>query len=254
VPAPTHGGRLSGQPGPGIVHRVPRGGGGEWWGGRQGRAARSPFTGSLSTQLVCLACKHKCPVRWESFQCLSLPLPAGPRGLPLPGEPSLSLAGLLARFTAPETVDDVVCEACRRRGRFSKRALVAKLPRTLCLHLPRTMWQESGQASKRGEHVSFPERLDMYPYTYAASAKASSVWALPARSDSGRQQYRLTAVIVHTGDASSGHFVTFRRRADPADPRWFYASDAVVSRAARSEVLAAAAYMFFYDRVTSAVP
>ena len=65
----------------------------------------------------------------------------------------------------------------------------------------------------------------------------------------GRHTYRLTAVIVHSGGASSGHFVTYRRRPDPSDGSWFYTSDTVISRVSASEVFSAAAYMIFYDRV-----
>ncbi|KAF0287614.1 Ubiquitin carboxyl-terminal hydrolase 30 [Amphibalanus amphitrite] len=183
-----------------------------------------------------------CAVRWENFESLSLPLPAAPR------LQALSLPTLLGQFSAPETVHDVKCDSCQRRGRFSKRSLVAKLPPALCLHLPRTTWQNNGQAGKRGDHVAFYETLNMFPYTYAASVTTPSPGSSPP-SDSRRHVYRLTAVIVHSGGAHSGHFVTYRRRADPTDSSWFYTSDTLVSRASASEVFSSAAYMLFYDRV-----
>ncbi|XP_043226750.1 ubiquitin carboxyl-terminal hydrolase 30-like [Amphibalanus amphitrite] len=230
----------------GIVHRV-RGVGAPGWRSSPS-ALRSPFTGTVSTQLVCQACGHKCAVRWENFESLSLPLPAAPR------LQALSLPTLLGQFSAPETVHDVKCDSCQRRGRFSKRSLVAKLPPALCLHLPRTTWQNNGQAGKRGDHVAFYETLNMFPYTYAASVTTPSPGSSPP-SDSRRHVYRLTAVIVHSGGAHSGHFVTYRRRADPTDSSWFYTSDTLVSRASASEVFSSAAYMLFYDRVApSAVP
>ncbi|XP_037091007.1 ubiquitin carboxyl-terminal hydrolase 30 homolog [Pollicipes pollicipes] len=162
----------------------------------------------------------------------------------------LSLPALLGQFSARETVHDVTCDACQQRGRFSKRTLVAKLPSALCLHLPRTTWEQSGQAAKRGDHVAFFETLNMFPYTYAASGQVNG-GGRPSPTDTGRHRYRLTAVIVHSGYASSGHFVTYRRLTDPADNRWFYTSDTLVSQASRSEVFAAAAYMLFYERASS---
>ena len=65
--------------------------------------------------------------------------------------------------------------------------------------------------------------------------------------------YKLTAVVVHLGDVFSGHFVTYRRA--PSDngqrfpERWLYTSDSLVKKAAIGEVLAADAYMLFYDRI-----
>ena len=49
-----------------------------------------------------------------------------------------------------------------------------QLPSALCLHLPRTTWQQdNGQAGKRGDHVSFSDTLNMFPYTYAANITVS---------------------------------------------------------------------------------
>ena len=145
------------------------------------------------------------------------------------------------------------CDACHWRGRFSKRTLVARLSAVLCLHLPRTTWQANGQVGKCDDHVAFPETLDMFPYTDGASITTESpAQPVPPPPDSGCHLYQLTAVIVHSGGPSSGHFVTYRRRSDPADDSWFYTSDALVRRASASEVFSSAAYMLFYDPVTLA--
>ena len=207
----------------------------------------SPFTGTVSTQMVCHACQHKRPVRGETFESLSLSLPAASRPQPL------SLLSLLGQFSAPEAVHDVTCDVCHRRGLFSKRTQVSKLPAALCLHLPRTTWQRNGQAGKRNDYVSFPEILDMFLHTDGVSATTGSLGRpVSPPPDSGHHLYRLTAVIVHSGGPSSGHFVTYRRRPDPADDRWFYTSDTLVRRVPTSEVLSSAAYMLFYDQVTLA--
>jgi len=68
-----------------------------------------------------------------------------------------------------------------------------------------------------------------------------------------RTSYRLMSVIVHLGDVSSGHFVTYRRAPSlngqrfPTD--WLYTSDLCVHRAALSEVLASDAYMLLYEKI-----
>ncbi|KFD54189.1 hypothetical protein M513_04966, partial [Trichuris suis] len=63
----------------------------------------------------------------------------------------------------------------------------------------------------------------------------------------GKQLYRLQAVIVHQGSVSSGHFVTYRRGL--IDERyWVSLSDATVSPIAFEKVSQCQAYMVFYER------
>ncbi|KAJ7416159.1 hypothetical protein WISP_73927 [Willisornis vidua] len=63
------------------------------------------------------------------------------------------------------------------------------------------------------------------------------------------------AVVVHHGDMHSGHFVTYRRVPGPrAGPgQWLWVSDDSVRRASLQEVLAASAYLLFYERVRGAM-
>jgi len=83
----------------------------------------------------------------------------------------------------------------------------------------------------------------------AAAYSSENITSLSAR----RTSYRLTAVVVHLGDVSSGHFVTFRRAPSlngqrfPSD--WLYTSDLCVRRATLSEVLASDAYMLLYEKI-----
>ncbi|XP_035784011.1 ubiquitin carboxyl-terminal hydrolase 30 homolog [Anopheles albimanus] len=65
-----------------------------------------------------------------------------------------------------------------------------------------------------------------------------------------RNLYRLLAVIVHSGEANEGHFVTYRRGALRNSYKWYYTSDAVVREVTIEEVLNSSAYMLFYDRST----
>jgi len=72
-------------------------------------------------------------------------------------------------------------------------------------------------------------------------------------SSARRSSYRLVSVVVHLGDVSSGHFVTYRRAPSlngqrfPSD--WLYTSDLCVRRASLSEVLASDAYMLLYEKI-----
>lgn len=66
--------------------------------------------------------------------------------------------------------------------------------------------------------------------------------------------YKLTAVVTHLGDVFSGHFVTYRRSLSKKpgvkfSSRWVCTSDHAVKEVPLEEVLAAEAYMLFYERV-----
>lgn len=84
-----------------------------------------------------------------------------------------------------------------------------------------------------------------------------------------RNLYRLLAVVVHSGVAQSGHFVTYRRGALRNShkyflihplfvfyfkfcvlpiSRWYYTSDTIVKEVTIDEVLSKPAYILFYDR------
>ena len=101
-------------------------------------------------------------------------------------------------------------------------------------------------------------RADTAPDTTAASrrhiqllAKAYSSETPPASAL--HNAYKLTAVVVHLGDVSSGHFITYRRapsaNGQRFPDRWLYTSDVIVKQASLSEVLAADAYMLFYEKI-----
>jgi ubiquitin carboxyl-terminal hydrolase 30 len=64
-----------------------------------------------------------------------------------------------------------------------------------------------------------------------------------------RNLYRLLAVIVHSGDASSsGHFICYRRGSMRNYHKWYLTSDCLVKEVSIEEVLSSPAYMLFYDR------
>lgn len=110
------------------------------------------------------------------------------------------------------------------------------MPACLCIHISRNQWLPSGHAYKRQDYVHFPESLSMAPYSFvqpglsttntpfgstlslysASMTNTSEGFNFGSYSFGGmfpRNLYRLLAVVVHSGDANSGHFVTYRRGA-----------------------------------------
>lgn len=62
-------------------------------------------------------------------------------------------------------------------------------------------------------------------------------------------EYRLVAVIVHTGGAYGGHFTVYRRLEYPDSPsRWANISDDFLIFVDEQTVLESEAYMLYYER------
>ncbi|KAI0638570.1 hypothetical protein C8Q77DRAFT_440795 [Trametes polyzona] len=111
----------------------------------------------------------------------------------------------------------------------TKQSMIARPPPVLALHLNRSMYYH--HASKINCRVTFPEILDLTPFTTSGqlstqpSAPISSppppipaqrsVTPTPSTYAVPRTLYRLAAVVCHYGGHSSGHYVCFRRKPRP---------------------------------------
>ncbi|XP_070619440.1 ubiquitin carboxyl-terminal hydrolase 30 [Erythrolamprus reginae] len=134
---------------------------------------KHPFHGRLTSHMVCKHCKQQSPLRYDTFDSLSLSIPATLWGYPL------TLDHCLRHFISSESVKDVVCGNCtkiqaegtkglqmmeHRRTTFVKQLKLGKLPQCLCIHLQRLSWSSQGLPLKRNEHVQFGEFLVMDLY------------------------------------------------------------------------------------------
>ncbi|CAE6468743.1 unnamed protein product [Rhizoctonia solani] len=168
----------------------------------------------------------------------------------------------------------------------TKQVMIARLPSVLALHLQRSAF--FGRAIKNPCRVTFPEYLDLAPFTTSGQLSTSPTMPIsqpttpvvtpidgrpfifpnsgltngathlgpnsqlfPPKSPIGGGctiMYRLAAVVCHYGAHSYGHYVTFRRV--PGD-RWIRASDADVAEVSLREVLSetVGTFMLYYERV-----
>lgn len=63
-------------------------------------------------------------------------------------------------------------------------------------------------------------------------------------------QYRLYAVVNHSGTLSFGHYTAYCKVGEEEhDRRWYLFNDAMVSAALEADVVSREAYMLFYERV-----
>ncbi|XP_032899682.1 ubiquitin carboxyl-terminal hydrolase 30 isoform X2 [Amblyraja radiata] len=139
--------------------------------------SQHPFHGRLTSNMVCKQCEQQSPVRYDTFDSLSLTIPAVTWGRPV----TLDLC--LQHFISTESIKDVTCENCSKvegnqsgripgshRTTFIKQLKIGKLPQCLCIHLQRLSWSSQGSPLKRNEHVQFSEFLSLDAYKYRGPA------------------------------------------------------------------------------------
>ena len=98
-----------------------------------------------------------------------------------------------------------------------------KFPPVLCLHLLRFEYDYNlSQHRKINDSYSFDYHLDLSEF-------------LEENTDETCSSYKLLSILVHSGDNSSGHYVSF---INPGlDGQWFKFDDDVVARVAASDAI-----------------
>ena len=125
-----------------------------------------------------------------------------------------------------------------------KRLLIKKLPPVLAIQLKRFDYDwERECAIKFNDYFEFPRELDMEPYTVAGVAKLEGDDVNPENqviqqnepsepSPPGSSKYRLVGVLVHSGQASGGHYYSYiiqRNGGDGERNRWYKFDDGDVT-------------------------
>uniref|UniRef100_T2MBH0 ubiquitinyl hydrolase 1 n=1 Tax=Hydra vulgaris TaxID=6087 RepID=T2MBH0_HYDVU len=208
-----------------------------------------PFKGSFAIRMTCFACMSQNPVKFETFDSISLSLQ---NIKPY----SASLEACFNEWFKPEFLHNVDCQVCSEKNKkntktiFSKQISFAKLPECLCIQLQRSSYNSSGYLQKCDMFINFPEVLDLFQYTYIASKtskNATNTICLPPAPRNQSTIYKLSSLVTHYGDTNQGHFATFRRL---SDKRWVYISDQSVIVKSVSDVFSSDAYMLFYEKVS----
>lgn len=134
-------------------------------------ATKNPFHGYFISQLTCLDCDYKYPLRLESFYSLPLTLPQAMSqsskmfsNLMESLSNNVTLYQCINNFFKPEHISEMKCENCsknpsegvKKRG-FIKRQAIAKLPDCLCIQIQRNSWSDSNfEMIKQTSYVQFP--------------------------------------------------------------------------------------------------
>lgn len=161
----------------------------------------------------------------------------------------------------------------------SRQAVVARAPRSLVIHINRSIFDElTGEQSKNNATVRFPPKLDLSPWCLGSrsdpdeSRDVTESWNVnPCQSMlSGTDfedenfdsegVYELKAVITHYGRHENGHYICYRRSPYPvqsdknaedqgSDRPWWCLSDEDVTVESEKTVLAQGnVFMLLYEQ------
>jgi len=187
--------------------------------------------------------------KFEAMVYLSLPIrtEAGPsigsKSSRL-SSPEVNLLHCLEQFANHEELaqdDWAYCERTRRCERSSVKMDIWSAPECLIIHLKRfAVDATTGDTEKIDTFVQFPLDLDLAPFVVGPSSTSA--------------QYRLYAVVNHSGTLSYGHYTAYCKvggtEADENSRRWYHFNDATVLPVVNeSEIVSREAYLLFYERV-----
>ncbi|XP_062941292.1 probable ubiquitin carboxyl-terminal hydrolase FAF-X isoform X3 [Cynocephalus volans] len=168
--------------------------------------------GSFADQKICQGCPHRYECE-ESFTTLNVDI-----------RNHQNLLDSLEQYVKGDLLEGANayrCEKCDKKVDTVKRLLIKKLPPVLAIQLKRFDYDwERECAVKFNDYFEFPRELDMEPYTVAGVAKLeidnvnpeSQLIQLNEQCESetaGSTKYRLVGVLVHSGQASGGHYYSY---------------------------------------------
>ncbi|KAL0740437.1 hypothetical protein Bca4012_081950 [Brassica carinata] len=190
--------------------------------------------GQCTSSLVCQVCGNTATT-YDSFMCLSLPLPSTLE------QQSISLLSCLEKYLAEEPLgpDNMWdCPECKEKRQANKKLDLWKLPDILVLHLKRFKTSKYF-VKKIDTFVNFPiNDLDLSKYVKDKNGESYLL-------------YELYAVNNHHGGIAVGHYTAYAKLIDDDDNKWYHFNDSHVSPVNESEIESKAAYLLFYRRVGS---
>ncbi|XP_052519968.1 probable ubiquitin carboxyl-terminal hydrolase FAF-X [Budorcas taxicolor] len=191
--------------------------------------------GSFADQKICQGCPHRYECE-ESFTTLNVDI-----------RNHQNLLDSLEQYIKGDLLEGANayrCEKCDKKVDTVKRLLIKKLPPVLAIQLKRFDYDwERECAIKFNDYFEFPRELDMEPYTVPGVAKLEGANVSPesqlmeqneqSGSDrTGNTKYRLVGVLVHSGQASGGHYYSYiiqRNGKDGERNRWYKFDDGDVT-------------------------
>ncbi|XP_022918953.1 ubiquitin carboxyl-terminal hydrolase 9X [Onthophagus taurus] len=181
--------------------------------------------GSYSDQKICKGCPHRYS-KEEPFSVISVDI-----------RNHSSLQDSMEQYVKGELLegaDAYHCEKCSKKVVTVKRLCVKKLPPILGIQLKRFEYDfERVCAIKFNDYFEFPRDLDMEPYTVSGLAKLEGEIIDCDLNPGGSDvctRYHLSGIVVHSGQASGGHYYSYiRSRNSNGEVRWYKFDDGEVT-------------------------
>lgn len=189
--------------------------------------------GSFSDQKICQECPHRYS-KEEPFSVFSVDI-----------RNHSSLTESLEQYVKGELLegtDAYHCDKCDKKVVTVKRLCVRKLPPVLAIQLKRFEYDyERVCAIKFNDYFEFPRVLDMEPYTVSGLAKLEGeVIEIGDNCQANSEtitKYELTGIVVHSGQASGGHYYSYILSKNPSTGReqWYKFDDGDVTECKMNE-------------------
>ncbi|KAL1140578.1 hypothetical protein AAG570_000508 [Ranatra chinensis] len=179
--------------------------------------------GSYSDQKICKGCPHRYS-KEEPFSVISVDI-----------RNQSTLQDSLEQYVKGELLegaDAYHCDKCNKKVVTVKRLCVKKLPPILAIQLKRFEYDfERVCAIKFNDYFEFPRQLDMEPYTVSGLAKLEGEIDCDYNGEKDVcTKYQLTGIVVHSGQASGGHYYSYvLHRANDGSAKWYKFDDGEVT-------------------------
>ncbi|CAB4058031.1 USP9_24 [Lepeophtheirus salmonis] len=174
--------------------------------------------GIFSDQKICQGCPHRYE-REQMFTALNLPVTTN------------NLVESLDQFVKGELLEGdnaYYCEKCGTKRNAIKRMCIRSCPSTLVIQLKRFHYDwESNRALKFDDYFQFPMKLDMGPYTSDGIRQKNKNDKKKKATSPCSILYDLCGVVVHSGQASAGHYYSFVRKRK-SNGKWYKFNDTTV--------------------------
>lgn len=181
------------------------------------------FGGLFADQKICKGCPHRYS-REESFTILIVDI-----------RNQTSLINSLEQYVKGDLLEGdnaYHCEKCNRKVDTVKRLCIKKLPKILTIQLKRFDYDfEQECAVKFNDYFEFPRTFDMNPYTVNGLAEIEGeVIDAPELDQNLSTEYELAGIVVHSGQATGGHYYSFiLHQSTDGQRKWFRFEDQDVS-------------------------
>lgn len=186
--------------------------------------------GTFADQKICRGCPHRYS-REESFTTLNIDI-----------RNHSNLLDSLEQYVKGDLLEGANayhCDKCNKKVDTVKRLCIKRLPPILAIQLKRFDYDwERECAIKFNDYFEFPRELDMEPYTVRGLARLEGelMDEEAAESELGATRYRLTGIVVHSGQASGGHYYSYIYTRPPGGAyRWYKFDDGEVSECRMEE-------------------